>query len=342
MPTGLPINPTVLLALTTAGCTTSSVTPDTEDTEDALSPPPLELVFSWPPLDIPDGALFAADVTYDRHEQTAFDILLPDEAEPTPLLIFIHGGGFRGGDKSSIYSSSDIAVVLGAGVGFATVNYRLLEEVDTDGVLKPLENSRRALQFIRYHHETLNIDTEQVFLCGGSAGAGTALWLGSHDDMADPDADDWTARESTRVKASGILETQATYDIFDWEIIFGSYGLTIDDMDDFVGEESLLSFYGVSSWSELESDAVSDYRARVDMLEMLDSSDASVWIASVNQLETEPTDAGVLYHHPYHARAVMERAQAVGLEEVSDIPQLGIGDEGGEDMLQFFRRHLDD
>ena len=47
--------------------------------------------------------------------------------------------------------------VLG-GVAYASLNYRLLAEVDKEGVIKPLTDCKRALQFIRYHAAELNID----------------------------------------------------------------------------------------------------------------------------------------------------------------------------------------
>ena len=44
-----------------------------------------------------------------------------------------------------------------------------------------------------------------------------------------------------------------------------------------------------------------DYRADVDMQELLDASDAPIWILSDNQQEFEPTNTEAPYHHPYHA-----------------------------------------
>ncbi|MEM7558234.1 MAG: hypothetical protein AAF394_03860 [Planctomycetota bacterium] len=41
-----------------------------------------------------------AGFAYGEHEKQCFDIWsVPDAKAPTPLVIFIHGGGFRGGDK---------------------------------------------------------------------------------------------------------------------------------------------------------------------------------------------------------------------------------------------------
>jgi len=49
-----------------------------------------------------------ADVAYGEHERQVFDLWItkPSNDRPTPLAIYIHGGGFRGGDKNSINAES--------------------------------------------------------------------------------------------------------------------------------------------------------------------------------------------------------------------------------------------
>ena len=302
----------------------------------------LELAFTEPPVPVPAGARFSADVAYDVHDATALDVFLPAAPGPVPLVIFIHGGGFTGGDKAAAYGdrAADIRAVLQFGAAYATINYRLLDPVDTDGVLKSLGDSRRALQFLRHHHAELGIDPARVVAYGGSAGAGTALWLGAHPEMADPTAADPIARESTRLRAVAILGSQSTYDVLAWPSeVFAEYGITADDMAAITGEQRLLSFYGAAAWEDLESDAIRAYRAEVDMLELLDASDAPVWIASGGRA-VRPEDTGVLFHHPNHGDAVRRRCQEVGLEEVSSLPALGVASD--EDMLSFFARQLRD
>ncbi|MEM1414230.1 MAG: alpha/beta hydrolase fold domain-containing protein [Myxococcota bacterium] len=302
----------------------------------------LTLGFGDSPVPVPEGTRFAPDVAYDAFDDTTFDVFLPEVAGPTPLVVFIHGGGFTGGDKGAVYRSApnDVRQALGSGAAFATINYRTLDPVDANGVLKPLGDSRRALQFLRYHHRALNVDPARVVAYGTSAGAGTALWLGSHPDMADPAAADPIARESTRLRAVGILGSQSTYDILDWPgVVFEEYGITADGMAAITGEQRLFSFYGVTSWEEMASEAVTAYRAEVDMLELLDAGDAPVWIESSGRA-VAPEDTGVLYHHPNHGDTVRQRCEAVGLEAVAHIPALDI--EGDEAMLPFFARMLRD
>ena len=43
-----------------------------------------------------------ADVAYGAHEKQKFDLWVADSSLPTPLVIYIHGGGFSAGDKSPV------------------------------------------------------------------------------------------------------------------------------------------------------------------------------------------------------------------------------------------------
>ena len=153
-----------------------------------------------------------ANVRYGPHERNLLDIWLAESDKPTPLVIFIHGGGFTGGDKSKVYKSKDMPEFLKAGVSFATINYRY-RTGEPRGVRASLYDSKRALQFIRSNAKEWNIDKTRVGAYGGSAGSGTATWLAFHDDMAEPNSPDPVLRESTRLTVVGALATQATYDV---------------------------------------------------------------------------------------------------------------------------------
>ena len=49
---------------------------------------------------VPKVVATVPDVAYGDHKLQRFDLWpVPDAKKPTPLVLFIHGGGFRGGDK---------------------------------------------------------------------------------------------------------------------------------------------------------------------------------------------------------------------------------------------------
>lgn len=291
-----------------------------------IQEPLIELEFSTSPIDLQGiDALFAADIAYDEHELTKFDIFIPNSSTPTGLVICIHGGGFVGGDKDWIYSQGVmIRELLNNNIAVATINYRLLTENETEGILKCFNDSKRALQYIKYIHNELNIDKLNIGLYGGSAGAGTAFWLGTNDDMKDINNPDLVLQESSRVKAIGLSATQASYDIENRWIndVFVDFNILWEDVipDTEEAEQGLFGMYGISSWEEYESPEIDEYRQKVDMLSLLSSDDPEIWVSNVGGGLTNgmPSNwpSGQLNHHPFHAREIKEFADAVGVANV--------------------------
>jgi poly(3-hydroxybutyrate) depolymerase len=185
-------------------------------------------------------AEFRADVTYGTDTRNVLDIFLPESATPTPLVIFVHGGGFFTGDKSSAYSTpDDINELLVAGVAFATINYSLLDVPgfnaatanDTDGINKSLSDVKEALQFLKHNAADFNIDPANVAMYGVSAGAVSSLWLAYSPDMIDVNAAaDSIAGESTSLVAVGAIETQGSMDVVRWESILSPIGATLESV----------------------------------------------------------------------------------------------------------------
>lgn len=305
----------------------------------------LKLNFSKSPIELENvNAKFAKDISYGEAERNVFDIFLPESDEPVPLVIYIHGGGFRGGDKSGKYKgngSDEIREFLKSGIAFATITYRILEPNDTVGVLKSLSDSKRCLQFIRYYAKELNIDKNRIALYGSSAGSGTSLWLGFSDDMADPDNEDPILRESTRVKAIGLIETQATYDMQKWETtVFKEYGITLKQLLGGSREQRFLTFYGISNFNEFNSPELKEYRKKIDFLSLMTKDDPEFWMKNSKQPLVVPNDVKVINHHAFHAKTLKEKADSIGLKNVSYIPELNIYDPSGEDVVAFMKRKL--
>jgi hypothetical protein len=135
------------------------------------------------------------NVKYGENERNVFDIWLADSETPTPLAVYIHGGGFKGGSKEKL-KSEKLNALLDAGISVAAINYRF---VTTDPLPTAHHDARRAIQFMRSKADEWNIDTKRVAAFGGSAGAQICMWLAFSDDMADATSDDPVERESTRL-----------------------------------------------------------------------------------------------------------------------------------------------
>jgi hypothetical protein len=168
--------------------------------------------------------------------------------------------------------------------------------------------------------------------------------------MADPESSDPVLRESTRVSAVGALATQSTYDLLRWEQIllpitqqFATLlgGTDIPTVAAAVGASNyLLTFLGVPTIADIYSDENVAYRANVDMLGLMDSGDAPIY---VQNYETGFDDLLNLFlHHGVHALAVKARADEVGLESVAYVndPAYLLVDPSGETLNSFLLRHI--
>ena len=302
-----------------------------ENNDDLVLDNQLELSYSYSPIPLGDiDAKFSENIRYGPEARNTFDIFLPNSDRPTPLVIYIHGGGFISGNKEVAYEPmwngswdfpDEIKTLLKADVAFASINYRLLEfEDDPDGVLKSLNDSKRSLQFIKNNSQALNIDKNNIILTGSSAGAGTSLWLGFSDDMADLSNDDEVLRESTRVKAMAIKATQATYDLEKFQsLIFAEYNFKW--MDYFELDPGMYyrfkSFYGMSSLNEFYTEEIRIYRKRVDMLLMMTEDDPEFWVANLQKPVVAPTQNTIVTHHANHAKTLKTWADSIGIANVA-------------------------
>lgn len=154
-----------------------------------------------------------ANVAYGTHPKQVLDFWKAESAQPTPLLFYIHGGGWMAGSKNRV---GGLEQFLAAGISVVSVEYRFVSDAQAAGVKPPVEwslhDAARALQFVRSKAAEWNLDKKRIGASGGSAGACSSLWLAFHDDMADPKSDDPVARESTRLMCAAVNGPQTTLD----------------------------------------------------------------------------------------------------------------------------------
>jgi acetyl esterase/lipase len=274
-----------------------------------------------------------ANEKYGPHERNTFDIWLAKSEKPTPLVIYVHGGGFVGGDKSRYFLSEDVLRFLDAGVSVATINYRFMNEPPY-GILASMNDSKRFVQYIRFHAEKYNIDKTRIACTGGSAGAGTALWLAFSDDMADPNNADPVLHESTRLTCAGAFATQATYDIFQWDEILG---FPLSQTPGFL--QMVARAFGFKSAENVDLQNQTAIRENLDFLKKMHKNAAPVFIYNRHKAGIPETPDDI-NHHPLHAKKLKEKAEQVGLEAIVYAPEIGIADERGIDLVDFFLKKL--
>jgi acetyl esterase/lipase len=93
----------------------------------------------------------------------------PAAKAPAPLVVFIHGGGWRIGDKATAGAGRDKAAAFTArGFAYASLNYRL-----SPAVAHPahVEDVAAGIAHLHRATPTLGIDRTRIFVIGHSAGA---------------------------------------------------------------------------------------------------------------------------------------------------------------------------
>src|SRR3954452_9291155 len=79
----------------------------------------------------PAAARLAPDIAnehYGPHERHVLDLWKAKADQPTPLVVYIHGGGFRAGSKETI-NPALLSGLLAKGISVMAINYRFSPEV---------------------------------------------------------------------------------------------------------------------------------------------------------------------------------------------------------------------
>lgn len=268
------------------------------------------------------------DVKYGPHERNVMDVWLAESNEPTPILVSIHGGGFRAGNKS--VDPGLLRECLDAGISVVAITYRL-----SDVAIAPAQfyDSARAIQFVRHKAKEWNLDSSRMASTGGSAGAGLSLWLGFHDDLADPDNDDPVLRQSTRLTCMAVYNGQTSYDPrFIRDLFPGT---------DTYKHPALPQLYGVG-FEKLDDLSDEKYRLfeEVSALPHLSKDDVPALLMYASQMDAKITSQGVGIHHPRFGKVLKEKMDPLGIE-----CRVETGVRRGDDAytkltMAFIRKHL--
>ena len=282
------------------------------------------------------------NVKYGENERNVFDIWLADSETPTPLAVYIHGGGFKGGSKEKL-KVEKIAALLDAGISVAAINYRY---VTTDPLPTAHHDARRAIQFMRSKADEWNIDTNRVAAFGGSAGAQICMWLAYSDDMADATSDDPVERESTRLLcvATAGGQTSAERDFY------------IDNILPLMGEnvpiEVLVkSFNGendpeeirMKMWGADSLEEVDEATRKCSALRLISPDDPPIFMSYGMAPDAKKPSGdkdrlrGWLIHHVVFGTNLKEKADELGVE--ADLSYPGSGSKYPSDVA-FFRDKL--
>ena len=283
-----------------------------------------------PPKPPPDFS----DVSYGPHQRNVLDLWKAKTGRPAPLIVYIHGGGFRAGDKSSI--APDLLIpALEAGFSVAAINYRLSHQASYPAFM---HDGARAIQYIRSRAAEWNLNPRWIAATGGSAGAGISLWIGFHQDMADPSSADPVQRQSTRLAAMGVLGAQSSYD---------PRVITRLISKPSAMHPALAAFYGLSEAAYRTgnySDATLKHFEDASPITHLTAGDPPVFMYYTEPDEPIPPDAkpGQGIHHPKFGAFLKQRMDSLGIEcEIHHRDEYTVrpARQMYRQMLAFFQRH---
>ena len=273
-----------------------------------------------------------ADVKYGPADRNVLDFYQARSDKPTPLVVNIHGGGFVAGDKRAGLPA--LKMMLEAGISLASINYRFVDGKDTI-FPAPQHDGARAVQFLRSQAKEWNIDPNRVACMGGSAGAGISMWIGFHDDLADPKSDDPVLRESTRIRAIGTFGGQGTYDPIQIKQLIGGRAWE---------HPSIFKVYGITTVEEAlhptpERGRLYDEASAITHLTKDDPPLYMVYNEADGPL---PADArpGQCIHHPNFGRQLKKKMDELGIENVFVYIPDARGRNVAAEMLEFFKKHL--
>lgn len=162
------------------------------------------------PVAIPKEYVAQIDVVYTKVKDWdgRADLYLSlNSVKPTPILINIHGGGWRSGVKET---QGGFNSFFKAGFAVANMEYRLSGQATAPAAI---EDTRCMLIYLIKNAKALNIDPNKIIIMGGSAGGHLALMgglLGSDHRF------DTNCPGVENVKVAAIIDKYGIMDVWDW------------------------------------------------------------------------------------------------------------------------------
>lgn len=219
------------------------------------------------------------DLEYGRGGDQTLRLHLarPKEAQgPLPVVVAIHGGGWRGGNKEM--HIPNIEALAREGFLAVSIGYRLAPEHRFPA---QIEDCKCAIRWLRAHASELNIDPQRIGAIGWSAGAHLAMMLGTMDAEDGFEGDggwpDYSSKVQAVVAYAGPTDLTAEYPEEVVPIVEGFIGGSQSEMPDryrqaspvtYVspGDAAMLIFHGTA-------DTIVPYQQAVTMVIALSEAD---------------------------------------------------------------------
>ena len=176
--------------------------------------------------EVPNSIIEYKDIEYKKIDDSSLKLdiyKLKKLDRPTPVLIFIHGGGWRTGNRSDYLPY--LIDFAKQGYVTATVSYRLVKKAKFPAAVKDV---KCAVKWIRVHAKDYFIDPKKIAVIGGSAGGHLAMMVGYSSDETDFDGNCMCDSVSSRV--------QAVVNLYGSADLTTEYAISRYETTDFIGQ----------------------------------------------------------------------------------------------------------
>ncbi|GAA0762632.1 acetyl esterase/lipase [Erythromicrobium ramosum] len=117
-------------------------------------------------------------LAYGSDALQGLDLWVPEGAKGAPLVLFVHGGGWKRGSKSNAVGRALPGHMLAQGYAFASIDYRLVPAATVE---QQAADVAAALAYLLKRADALGIDRSRVVLTGHSAGAHLVALVGTDE-----------------------------------------------------------------------------------------------------------------------------------------------------------------
>jgi acetyl esterase/lipase len=150
----------------------------------------------WALAAAPPGLRASKDLPYVEggHERQRLDLYLPETSRGLlPVVIWVHGGAWRGGSKDRCPAERLVA----RGYAVASINYRLSQHATFPA---QIEDCKAAVRWLRAHAQQYGLDPRRFGVWGASAGGHLVALLGVAGDVKELEGTGGSAQQSSRVQ----------------------------------------------------------------------------------------------------------------------------------------------
>ena len=270
------------------------------------------------------------NVAYGPYERNVLDFWRAESDVPAPVLIFIHGGGFASGNKRRVRGNAVVETCLEKA-------FHLRRLITGLKILRPYRIFC-AMRRVRCSlsdtmpRRGMSIPNASLLMVALPVRGLRFGWLFTMI---------WPI-PIVKIPCFDNLRAlwRRDFSMVSFPMIFYNGSLcSVCLLRIFIPRN--VSFYGLATFDEAETEKGKQIRADVDMRGLITKDDPPVFLFC-SQRGGVPQNRGHYVHHPKHAIAIKERCDEAGVEVEMYLPKMGSPPPGNvnQAMLAFFFKHL--